>query len=157
MDRTPHFSRIKETPDTLNPVTGRSIHYGMRPWRCDDRFQDWIKAFTCMDGISVQYNLLKLFFQCARSEEGQEPVDSYHRLGRKEVMYYVERYQSGMMRTGMLETYPYDQNELRRVVEEDGLKMRVWRHQRELEMESKEGKIEEVMMMNVMKRNKPSL
>ncbi|KPA79829.1 putative mitochondrial hypothetical protein [Leptomonas pyrrhocoris] len=156
MDKTPHFSRIKETPETLNPVTGRSIYYGMRPWRCDDRFQDWLKAFTCLDGVTVQYNLLKRFFRCARSDEGQEPIDNYHRLGRGEVMYYVERYQSRMMRTGVLETYPYDQNELRRIAEEDGLKMRVWRHQRELELESKEGKIDEVIHMNVMKRNKPS-
>lgn len=154
MDKTPHYSRVKDKPETLNPVTGRSVYYGIRPWRCDDRFQDWLKSFTNFDSVVTQYNLVKLFAQCARSEAGEEPVDSYHRLGRSEVMFYVERYHSGMMRTGVLETYPYDQNELRRIAEEDGLKMRVWRHQRELEMESKEGKIDELLHTNVMRRGK---
>lgn len=73
----------------------------------------------------------------------------YRRMGRGEVMYYVERYRSGMMRDGMWDTYPYDQNELRRIAEEDGLKMRVWRHQRELEMESREGKLDEALQSSV--------
>lgn len=152
MDGTPHYTRIKDAPEAINAVTGRSIYYGMRPWRCDDRFQDWLKSFTCLDGVGVQFNLLQVFWQCARSEKGQEPIVNYHRLGRSEVMYFVERYRSGMMRTGVMETYPYDQNELRRIAEEDGLKMRVWRHQRELEMESKEGKIDEVLHMSVFRK-----
>lgn len=149
MEGTPHFTRVKDRPESFNAITGRSIYYGMRPWRCDDRFQDWLKSFTNLDSVSVQYNLLRTMWQCSRSEQGDEPIDSYHRLGRSEVMFYVERYQSGMMRTGMWETYPYDQNELRRIAEEDGLKMRVWRHQRELEMESREGKIDEVLHRNI--------
>lgn len=54
-----------------------------------------------------------------------------------------------MMRGGVLETYPYDQIELRRIAEEDGLGMRVWCHQRELEIESREGKLDNVLHLNV--------
>ncbi|EPY31859.1 hypothetical protein STCU_03165 [Strigomonas culicis] len=122
----------------------------MRPWRCDDRFQDWMKSFTYLDSPAVQYSLLSRFWQCARSEEGEEPLEDYHRLGRSEVMFYVERSRSGMMRTGMWETYPYNQNDLRRIAEEDGLKMRVWRHQRELEIQSKEGKIDDALQNSVL-------
>lgn len=149
MNGVPHYSRVKDEPEALNAVTGRSIYYGMRPWRCDDRFHDWLAAFTHLDGVGVQYRLLHLLWDCGRSVEGSEPLDNYYRLGRKEVMYYVERYRSGMMRTRMMEPYPYDQNEVRRIVEEDGLKMRVWRHQRELELEAKEGKVDESIWQSV--------
>lgn len=151
---THHYTLIREEPEALNPITGRSIYYGMRPWRCDDRFQDWVKSFTCLDGLNTQYNLLKTLFACARSAEGEEPKDDYHRLGRSEVMFYVERYRSNMMRTGAFETYPYDQNELMRVTEEDGLKMRVWRHQREMELSAKEGKLEDFLRENVFSKDK---
>lgn len=149
MTGTPHYTRVHDDPEALNPVTGRSIYYGMRPWRCDDRFQDWIKSFTCLDGIPVQYNLLRTLWACARSEVGEEPKEDYYRLGRGEVMYYVERYKSNMLRAGAFETYPYNQNELKRVAEEDGLKMRVWRHQREMELSAKEGKVEDLIQSNI--------
>lgn len=149
MTGTPHYSLVKDDPEAINPVTGRSIYYGMRPWRCDDRFQDWLKSFTKFDSIPIQIGLLQTFFACARSEENEEPKNSYYRLGRGEVMFYAERYRSNMMRTGAFETYPYDQNELKRVAEEDGLKMRVWRHQRELELSAKEGKIDDIMQESI--------
>eukprot|EP00796_Vickermania_ingenoplastis_P004913 gene4913-3525_t len=145
MNGTPHYTRVHDHPESLNPVTGRSVYYGMRPWRCDDRFQDFVKSFTCMDSPSIQFSLLKTFWRCARSEAGEEPKGDYYRLGREEVMFYVERYRSNMVRVGAFETYPYDQNELKRVSEEDGLKMRVWRHQREMELSAKQGKVEDVM------------
>ncbi|KAH9582178.1 hypothetical protein LSM04_007025 [Trypanosoma melophagium] len=154
MEETPHYSRVSDEPESLNVVTGRSIYYGMRPWRCDDRFQDWLISFMRMDSLLVQCHLLKLLWRCSRSENGAEPIDSYKHLGRGEVMFYVERYRSGMMRSGFFEKYPYNQNELQRIIEEDGLNMRVWRHQRELEMESKQGKIDDLLRMNVLKSTK---
>lgn len=144
-----HYSQVQDNPEALNPVTGRSIYYGMRPWRCDDRFQDWLKSFTSLDGPSIQLDLMRKLWRCSRSELGEEPIDNYYRLKRNEVMYYVERFRSGMMRYGAWETYPYDQNELKRVTEEDGMKMRVWRHQRELELSAKFGKLEDLMQDNV--------
>ncbi|EPY24793.1 hypothetical protein AGDE_12169 [Angomonas deanei] len=146
---TPHYSRIKENPETINAITGRSIYYGMRPWRCDDRFQDWLKSFTLLDSLGVQYAQLRTLYECAWSDPGKEPLDNYIRLGRSEVMYYVERYKSKMMRVGMWETYPYDQNAVRRIAEEDGVKMRVWRHQKELELESKSSKVDDAIHENI--------
>lgn len=154
MSKTPHYSRISDDAESINTVTGRSIYYGLRPWRCDDRFQDWLKSFTMLDGVVTQYHLLQLLWRCGRSEPGKEPLDNYHRLNRGEVMYYVERWRSGMVRSGMMETYPYDQSEVRRITEEDGLKMRVWRHQREMELESREGKIEEALQENIRRTTK---
>ncbi|ESL06292.1 hypothetical protein TRSC58_06036 [Trypanosoma rangeli SC58] len=151
MEETPHYSRVADEAETINVVTGRSIYYGMRPWRCDDRFQDLLSSFLHMDSLVVQLHLAKLLWRCSRSEKGSEPLDGYKRLGRGEVMFYVDRYRSGMMRTGVFEKYPYNQNELQRIIEEDGLKMRVWRHQRELEIESKQGKIDDLLRMNVVK------
>ncbi|KEG13439.1 hypothetical protein DQ04_01001020 [Trypanosoma grayi] len=156
MEETPHYSRVVDEPESLNVVTGRSIYYGMRPWRCDDRFQDLLASFTHLDSLSVQLHLMKLLWRCARSEGGAEPLDNYKRLGRGEVMFYVERHRSGMMRTGVLERYPYNQNELQRIIEEDGLKMRVWRHQRAMEMEAKEGKIDDLLSANVIRGIKKS-
>ncbi|CBH15473.1 uncharacterized protein TEOVI_000738900 [Trypanosoma equiperdum] len=150
MGSTPHYSRVVDAPEALNVVTGRSIYYGMRPWRCDDRFQDFMGSFLRLDSPVNQFQLAKLLWRCARSKSGEEPLDDYRWLGRKEVMFYVERYGSGMMRTGIFERYPYNQNELQRVMEEDGLRMRVWRHQRELEMESKQGKVDDLLRTNVM-------
>ncbi|RNF23021.1 uncharacterized protein Tco025E_02932 [Trypanosoma conorhini] len=151
MEETPHYSRVADEAESINVVTGRSIYYGMRPWRCDDRFQDLLASFLHMDSLIVQLHLTKLLWRCSRSEKGAEPVDGYKRLGRGEVMFFVDRYRSGMMRTGVFEKYPYNQNELQRIIEEDGLKMRVWRHQRELEIESKQGKIDDLLRMNVVK------
>lgn len=151
MSHTPHYSRVADSPETINAVTGKSYFYGMRPWRCDDRFTDWLSSFTHMDGLGVQFALIQTLWRCASSQKGEEPLDDYYRLERSDVMMYVDRYRSGMMRTSYLERYPYDQNELRRVVEDDALRMRVWRHQRELELESREGRIDEVLHMNVMR------
>ncbi|ESS70126.1 hypothetical protein TCDM_14460 [Trypanosoma cruzi Dm28c] len=151
MEESPHYSRVADAAESINVVTGRSIYYGMRPWRCDDRFHDLLSSFLNMDSLVVQLHLAGLLWRCSRSRKGSEPIDCYKRLGRGEVMYYVDRYRSGMMRTGYFDKYPYNQNELQRIIEEDGLKMRVWRHQRELEMESKEGKIDDLLRKNVMK------
>nr|CCC93614.1 conserved hypothetical protein [Trypanosoma congolense IL3000] len=150
MSNTPHFSRVVDETESLNVVTGRRIYYGMRPWRCDDRFQDFLGSLFHLDSPVKQFQLARLLWRCARSKKGEEPSEDYRWLGRGEVMFYVERWRSGMMRTGMFERYPYNQNELQRIAEEDGLKMRVWRHQRELEMESKQGKLDDFLRANVM-------
>lgn len=147
--RTPHYSRVADEPEALNPITGRSVYYGMRPWRCDDRFCDWLKSFTMLDSLSVQRSILRTFYRCARAESGNEPKDDYYRLSRAEVMYYTERSRCGMMRERLWETYPYDLTEVRRVGEDDGLKMRVWRHQRELELESREGKVDDALRASI--------
>ena len=136
---------LNDKPSSLNPITGRSIYYGMRPYRCADRLNDWIASTACLDNPVKQFRLVKLFYQCARSEAEQEPKDDYTYLSRKESLFFLERKMSGMMRVRMFETYPYDNNELRRIQEEDALKMRVWRHQREVELVSKEGKIDELI------------
>ena len=145
MERTPHYSVLNETPACLNPITGRSIYYGMRPYRCTDRFNDWLSSLATLDNPVKQYRIFKVFVQCVRSKENEEPKDDYYYLSRREAIFFLERKMSGMMRTKMFETYPYDSNELKRIQEEDALKMRVWRHQRELEMESKDGKIDELI------------
>jgi hypothetical protein len=149
MERTPHYSVLNEKPSCLNPITGRSIFYGMRPYRCTDRFNDWLSSLATLDNPVKQYRILKVFFKCARSEVGKEPNDDYYYLSRRESIYFLERKMSGMMRDKMFETYPYDNHELRRIQEEDALKMRVWRHQRELELESKEGKVDEMILESV--------
>ena len=145
MERTPHFTVMNEKPACMNPITGRSIYYGMRPYRCTDRFNDWLSSLATLDNPAKQYRIFKVFVKCAVSNEGEEPKDDYFYLSRREAIFFLERKLSGMMRTKMFETYPYDNNELKRIQEEDALKMRVWRHQRELELESKEGKVEELI------------
>lgn len=150
MEKSPHFSRVADIPEVLNPITGRSMFYGLRPWRCDDRFNDWLVSAANLANPKVQFHALKLFYQCAKSEYGKEPIDDYMYLTRKETMYYVERKMCGMMRDRLFETYPYDQDAVKRISEEDALKMRVWRHQRELELEAKEGKIDELLAANVL-------
>jgi hypothetical protein len=149
MERTPHYSVLNEAPTALNPITGRSIYYGMRPYRCADRFNEWLSSLASGDNPLKQYRILKVFYKCARSEVGEEPKDPYFYLSRRESMYFLERKMSGMMRTKMFETYPYDNQEMKRIQEEDALKMRVWRHQRELELESKEGKVDEMILESV--------
>ncbi len=117
----------------------------MRPYRCGDRFNDWLASLATLDNPVKQYRIIKLFYKCARSEPGEEPKEHYSYLSRRESLYFLERKMSGMMRDKMFETYPYDNSELRRILEEDALKMRVWRHQREVELESKEGKLDELI------------
>lgn len=159
MEKSPHFSRVADAPESINPITGRSMYYGLRPWRCDDRFMDWLTGLTRLANPKLQYQMLSLLYTCGKSEAGKEPVDDYMYLTRKETMYYVERKMCGMMRDKMFETYPYDQYALKRVAEEDAMKMRVWRNQRQLELEAKEGKIDELLVNNVLgsaKRQKSS-
>jgi hypothetical protein len=67
-------------------------------------------------------------------------------------MFYVERAKCGMMRSRLFERYPYDQQMVKRINEEDALKMRVWRHQRQLELESREGKIDDLIAKNVLEK-----
>lgn len=149
MDRTPHFSRVADTPECINPVTGRSMYYGLRPWRCDDRAQDLLAAFVNMENVLTQARLMSVFWKCARAEPGKEPVDDYLYLTRKEVMYYVERRKCGMLRDVLLDPYPYNPEALKQIQEEDALKMRLWRHQRELEIQSKEGKVDDLIAGSV--------
>jgi hypothetical protein len=144
----PHFTKVTDLVEHINPVSGRSIHYGIRPWRCDDRFQD-----VLMSGFQRDFAHLgaafKLFFTCARSDYVFEPTDNYLALTRREVMFYVDRYEAGMIRDKFFEPYPYSVREIMRVGQEDGTKMRVWRHQRELEMEAKRGKLDDLISDSV--------
>lgn len=154
MERSPHYSRIADAPESINPITGRSLYYGLRPWRCDDRFMDWLNAFTNLANPKTQYQLLALMRKCAKSDVGKEPIDDYLYLTRRETMYYVERRLSGMIRERVFETYPYSSDALRKAAEQDAMKMRVWRNQRQLELEAKEGKIDELLVANVLGSSK---
>lgn len=150
MDKAPHYSRIADLPELLNPITGRSLYYGLMPWRCDDRFLDWWKGFSRFANPAVQLHLLSLARQCSSSEVGKEPLDDYTFMTRRDALYFAERYQSGMVRERMWSKYPYDQLSMARVQEEDALKMRVWRQQRQLELEAREGKIDDAVAANVL-------
>lgn len=147
---TPHFTRVTDLVENINPVTGRSVHYGLRPWRCDDRFQDFLLTVIRFEGLGATGRTWSTFRQCYRSEFGQEPRDDYQSLSRREIMFYVDRYEAGMMRDSLWERYPYNVREVARVATEDGTKMRVWRHQRELEMEAKEGRLDDMIQQNVL-------
>lgn len=149
-ERTPHYSRVEDLVENINPVTGRSIFYGLRPWRCDDRLQDFMLTFLRLDGFRNLMGTWKVLWRCGRSEDGNEPTTDYNQLSRREVMFYVDRLRVGMIRGGYFERYPYAARDVGRVIMEDGTKMRVWRHQRELEMEIKAGRIDELLATNVM-------
>jgi hypothetical protein len=99
-----------------------------------------------LEGIRYTWSLMR---KCSKSEYGQEPTDNYYSLARREVMFYVDRYEAGMLRDRFFERYPYNVKEIARVSHEDGTRMRVWRHQRELELEAKEGKLDEMINSSV--------
>lgn len=143
-EKTPHYSRVIDPIESINPVTGRSIYYGARPWRCDDRFQDWLQSLWGMrwGKTKIAWRTMR---ECASSEFGQQPTVPYETLGRQSVMYYVDRQDHGMIRDFMFEKYPFSSRDFVRVMTDDGTKMRVWRHQRELELEAKQGRVDELV------------
>ena len=152
-ERMPHYSRVIDPIETLNPVTGRSIYYGARPWRCDDRVHDWLQSLVAMrfkKGKIAWRNLM----DCAYSEFGEQPTCPYETLQRQSVMYYVDRQDHGMVRDYMFEKYPFSTRDFVRVMTDDGTKMRVWRHQRELELEAKQGRVDEVIAGGVLPKTK---
>lgn len=148
-DRMPHYSRVIDPIETLNPVTGRSIYYGARPWRCDDRVHDWLQSLSAMR-IRKAGVAWKTFLQCAYSNFGEQPTVPYETLQRQSVMYYVDRQDHGMIRDYMFEKYPFSTRDFVRVMTDDGTKMRVWRHQRELELEAKQGRVDEIIAGGVL-------
>lgn len=154
-DRMPHYSRVVDPIETLNPVTGRSIYYGARPWRCDDRVHDWLQSL-----VALRWKKSKIAWRnlmdCAYSEFGGQPTCPYETLQRQTVMYYVDRQDHGMVRDYMFEKYPFSTRDFVRVMTDDGTKMRVWRHQRELELEAKQGRVDEIIAVGVLppKKNK---
>lgn len=148
-DRMPHYSRVIDPIETLNPVTGRSIYYGARPWRCDDRVHDWLQSLSAMR-IRKAGIAWKTFMQCAYSGFGEQPTGPYETLQRQSVMYYVDRQDHGMIRDYMFEKYPFSTRDFVRVMTDDGTKMRVWRHQRELELEAKQGRVDEIIAIGVL-------
>ena len=152
---SPHFTKVTDLVENINPVTGRSVNYGLRPWRCDDRFQDHMLTFLHRDWGALR-DTWRMFRKCATSEFGEEPVDPYHTLQRREVMFYVDRFEAGMIRDKLIEAYPYNCREVARVSQDDGTKMRVWRHQRELELEAKEGKLDDLISNSVFGNRAPS-
>lgn len=146
----PHYTRMDEDPELcINPVTGRSIYYGLRPHRCDDRLSDIIATVAAFDYPSNMFESVSRLVRCLRSEPGAEPDDDYFNLARREVMYYVERHRCGMVRTGVFEKYPYDRTLVASVQQEDSTRMRVWRHQREMEVQAKQGAVDDIVSSNV--------
>jgi hypothetical protein len=146
---SPHYSRVTDPVETINPLTGRSIYLGIRPWRCDDRFNDWLSTIISGAGWSKTKIAWRTLRKCGTSEFGEQPTVDYEVLTRREVMFYVDRHEGGMIRDYMFEKYPFSTRDLGRVNMEDSVKMRVWRHQRELELEAKSGRVEEVIADSV--------
>ncbi len=153
-NRNPHYTKIHVEEgariETINPVTGKSIFYGIRPWHCMDRVEEWAaswytKGSTWKD-VSETWQLLK---KCKASKLGEEPLDDYRFLDKKEVMFFVDRYKAGMIREEVFEPYPYNIREVQRVMHEDSTKMKVWRHQRILELDSKDGRLEDTISTSV--------
>uniref|UniRef100_A0A7S1MRQ5 Uncharacterized protein n=1 Tax=Neobodo designis TaxID=312471 RepID=A0A7S1MRQ5_NEODS len=141
----PHYSKVIDPVETINPVTGKSIYYSARPWRCDDRFQDWFATFIKhrrWDKVSETWAVLR---QCAKADYGEQPTVPYVSLERREIMYYVDRAEHDMIRDRFWQRYPWSQREPIRTMLEDGSRMRVWRHQREIELEAKEGRVEDLI------------
>ena len=141
----PHYSKVIDPVETINPITGRSLFYAARPWRCDDRFQDWFATFIKhrrMDKVRETWGVL---LQCARADYGKQPTVPYVSLERREIMYYVDRAEHDMIRDRFWQRYPWASREPVRTMLEDGSKMRVWRHQREMELEAKEGRVEDLI------------
>jgi hypothetical protein len=149
---TPHFTRIVDPLESVNPITGRSFFYGARPWRCDDRWQDMLRAFTNMESFSEFRATVGLLNQCRKAKVGEEPTADYYALEKREVMYYVDRHRHNMIRSNAFERYPYDTREVCRVMQQDGQKMRVWRHQRQIESDSKEGYLEDEITASIFGR-----
>lgn len=143
--RTPHYSLVTDPVETVNPVTGRSLYYGARPWRCDDRLQDFTTTLFKLRSFSNIRETLSVFVKCARSDFGEQPTVPYVALQRQEVMFYLDRHDNGMIRDYCFERYPYNTRDVGRVQTEGGTRMRVWRHQRELELEAKRGRVEELL------------
>jgi hypothetical protein len=152
-DRMPHYSRVVDPIETLNPVTGRSIYYGARPWRCDDRVHDWLQSL-----VALRWKKSKIAWRnlmdCSYSNFGEQPTCPYETLQRQTVMYYVDRQDHGMIRDYMFEKYPFSTRDFVRVMTDDGTKMRVWRHQRELELEAKQGRVDEIIAGGVLPAKK---
>ncbi len=148
-ERLPHYSRVVDPIESINPVTGRSIYYGSRPWRCDDRLHDWLQSIAGFRWGKARI-AWRTLMECAYSEFGQQPTTPYETLARQTVMYYVDRQDHGMVRDFMFERYPFSTRDFVRVMVDDGTKMRVWRHQRELELEAKQGRVDEIITSAVL-------
>eukprot|EP00760_Papus_ankaliazontas_P030579 PhM_4_TR490/c0_g1_i1/m.65230 len=134
-DGQPHFSRVDEDEvESTNPITGRSYYFGQRPWRCDDRAVDLFSAVVKVEGFAKIRRAYHSLNKCRKSPIGGEPTDNYVSLTKKEVLFYVDRAKSGMLRDNYLERYPYDPYQVSRQQQEDGIRMRVWRRQREMEL-----------------------
>ena len=152
IERLAHYSflRPEDLPDLRNPLTGRSMNYGSNPWRCDDRFQDWLKSAMHFDSLFLGFHQLRVLWDCRTSNVGEEPKEDYYRLLPSEVTYYVERKKEGMLRDHYSDRYKWDSLDLFRVLQEDSLKIRVYRRQKTLEVEAKEGVVEDLIANNVM-------
>ena len=97
----------------------------------------------------------RTMMECAYSNFGEQPTVAYETLQRQSVMYYVDRQDHGMMRDHMFEKYPFSSRDAVRIMNDDGTKMRVWRHQRELELEAKQGRVDELVSTNVLPPKRP--
>ena len=146
--RLPHYSKVTDPVESINPITGRSLYYSARPWRCDDRFQDFFCVMMKYRDWPMMKQTWGTFMRCAYSDYGAQPTTPYVALDRREIMFYVDRAEHDMIRDRFWQRYPWTAREPSRIMMDDGNKMRVWRHQRELEMEAKEGHVEDMIVAN---------
>lgn len=147
--RIPHYSLIsnEEITSKINPVTGRSAFFGLRPWRCADRFED--ATLSVMSHPFQTPHALRLLFQCAQSKVGEEPTEHYTALKKTNVVYYVDRAANNMIRPTMWERSSFDPNELQRIYSEDNARMHLWKTQKRLEAEGKAGLLDQWMVSNI--------
>ena len=154
--RLPHYSLVVDPVETVNPVTGHSLYYGMRPWRCSDRLEDLHDAVLLWSPSGAR-EAWRLFRRCAMSSFGEQPLDPYVALGRDRVMFFVDRMDHGMIRDCYFQKKAWSWADTQRVVNEDAMKMRTWRTQRELEMDAKRGKVDAAIHDSVWARTMDSI
>lgn len=152
-----HFSRLEDTPDTTNPVTGKSVYFGLFPWRCSDRVSDWRRAISNFDGPRKQLHHFRLLRQCSRSALGDEPLDDYAHLPLAQAIYFKERASAGMMRERFWGRYPFELRDIKRLGEADGVRMRTWRQQRHLEEVARNDQIDDLIKASVVVSNRSTV
>lgn len=150
----PHFTRLPDKADLTNPVTGKSVYYGLNPWRCSDRLTDWLHSMNSFDWPRVHLHHARTVMACASSALGDEPVVPYTRLPKSMALFYKERAESGMMREHFWEKYPFQMLQMREVSEGDAVRMRTYRQQRHLEEVAKHDHVDDLIKASVLPSNR---
>lgn len=150
----PHFSMLDEDASLTNPITGKSVYFGLYPWRCSDRLTDWYQSLISLDGPSTQLHHFRTTRACSSSALGDEPLDPYIRLPKSTALYFKERADAGMMRMRFWEQYPFDLTDVKTIGETDAVRMRTWRQQRHLEEVAKADTVEDLIRSSVLSSNK---